>query len=191
MPALKPDPAPRADYWARVRDGIGHLWGQPVIRRTVTTLFAAAMFGSAEAVLGVVLAVSVLNVGATGFGVLEGALALGAVLSTFLVPPLTARMPRERLFLMSLLVFGLVEAFIGAWPTFGWALAAYLVSGALNMLFLIPARSLLQLHTPAELPARVFAAFGAVMQSAVVIGTCWAARWRSRWARHGSLSSPG
>jgi MFS family permease len=53
---------------------------------------------------------------------------------------------------------------------FGWAAVAYLLSGVLNMLFLILARTLLQVHTPPQMRARVFAAFGAVMQCAVAFG---------------------
>jgi len=128
------------------------------------------LFGSVESVLGVVLAVSVLKAGSTGFGVLEGTLALGAVLGTLIAPMLGARVPREWLFLLSLLAFGLVEASLGMVPIFAWAAVVYLLSGVLNMLFLIPARTLLQLHTPPQLRARVFAAFGAVMQGAVAVG---------------------
>ena len=170
LPSLSGAAAARDSYWARVRDGLAVLWRQPVIRRTIGTLFAAALFGSVESVLGVVLAVSVLKAGSTGFGVLEGTLALGAVLGTLIAPMLGARLPRERLFLLSLLAFGLVEASLGMVPIFAWAAGAYLLSGALNMLFLIPARTLLQLHTPPQLRARVFAAFGAVMQCAVAFG---------------------
>jgi MFS family permease len=56
-------------------------------------------------------------------------------------------------------------------PVFSWVLAAYLLSGLLNMVFIVPARSILQLNTPAELRGRTFAAFGAVMNSAVLFGT--------------------
>ena len=171
LPLLAGAVARPGGYWLRVREGIGFLVRQPAIRRTVGILFAAAMFGSVESVLGVALAVSVLNVGSTGFGVLEAAMALGAVVGTVLVPKLTQRLPRERLFLLGLLAFGLFEASIGALPIFGWTLIAYLFAGQLNMTFIIPARSILQLNTPSELRTRVFAAFGAVMNGAVLIGT--------------------
>jgi hypothetical protein len=39
------------------------------------------------------------------------------------------------------------------------------------MAFIVPARSILQLNTPAHLRTRTFAAFGAVMNTAVIIGT--------------------
>ncbi len=171
LPRLDPGEAELAGYWSRVREGAHHLVTQPTIRRTVGTLFAAAMFGSVETVLGVVLAVSVLKAGSAGFGVMEAAMALGAILGTVLVPRFTARMSRERLFLLGLLGFGLFEAAVGAVPIFRWVLAAYLLSGIMNMAFVIPARSILQLNTPSELRARTFAAFGAVMNSAVLIGT--------------------
>lgn len=170
LPRLPSRQSGQTGYWTRVQAGLGWLFGQPLLRRTIITLFTAALFGSVEAVLGVVLAVQVLQVGATGFGVLEAAMALGAVVSTFLTPALSARLAREHLFLGSLLAFGLVEAAIGALPRFGWVLVAYFLAGGLNMLFLIPARALLQLNTPPELRGRVFAAFGTVMQSAVVLG---------------------
>ncbi len=171
LPQLHSGSVKRADYWTRVREGIAYLVKQPAIRSTVGTLFAAAMFGSVEAVLGVVLAVSVLQVGSAGFGALEAMIAFGAVLGTFMVPQLTTRIARERLFLLGLLGFGLLESSIGAFPIFGWALVAYFLSGQLNMIFVIPARSILQLNTPPELRTRVFAAFGATMNGAVLIGT--------------------
>lgn len=171
LPRLAPSRADHADYWSRVREGISYLYEHQTIRRTVGTLFTAAMFGSVEGVLGVVLAVSVLKVGSAGFGVMEATLALGAVLGTFLVPQLTSRITRERLFLLGLFIFGFVEASIGVFPIFTWVLVAYLVSGVLNMAFIVPARSILQLNTPAHLRTRTFAAFGAVMNTAVLIGT--------------------
>jgi MFS family permease len=171
LPSLQTGNSAQVDYWVRVKEGVGHLFGNPTIRRTVLTLFVAAMFGSVEAVLGIVLAVSFLNVGSAGFGVMEAFMALGAVLGTLLVPQLTSRIGREKLFLLGLLMFGLFEASVGVFPVFAWALIAYLFSGVLNMVFIVPARSILQLNTPPELRTRTFAAFGAVMNSAVLFGT--------------------
>jgi MFS family permease len=158
------------DYRSRAQEGIMHMIGSRVIRRVVGTLFVAAMFGSVGSVLGVVLAIKVLQVGSAGFGFLEAAMALGAIVGTLLVPRLTTRIPRERLFLAGLFTFGLFLASIGVFPTMGWVLVAYLITGALNMTFLIPVRSILQLNTPTELRIRTFAAFSAILSSAMLIG---------------------
>jgi MFS family permease len=171
LPRLEIAGVDRGGYWSRVRGGLSHILRQPAIRRTVITLFTAAMFGSVETALAFVLAISFLQVGSTGFGVMEAMVALGAVLGTLAAPYLSARISRERLFLVALFGFGICEAAMGALPIFGLVLAAALVFGVMNMLFIIPARSILQLNTPAELRGRTFAAFGAVMNGAVIIGT--------------------
>jgi MFS family permease len=171
LPRIESDQKGDSGYWSRVRGGIDHILKNPSIRRTVGTLFTAAMFGSVEAVLGVVLAVSILKVGSSGFGVMEAAMALGAILGTLIVPQISSRIGREKLFLMGLLSFGLFEASIGFFPKFSWVLVAFFFSGVLNMAFMVPARSILQLHTPSELRTRTFAAFGAVMNTAVLVGT--------------------
>jgi MFS family permease len=171
LPRLDIAGVDRAGYWSRVRGGLSHILNQPAIRRTVLTLFTAAMFGSVETALAFVLAISFLQVGSAGFGVMEAMVALGAVLGTFAAPYFSARISRERLFLIALFGFGVCEAAMGAAPIFALVLAALLIFGVMNMLFIIPARSILQLNTPTELRGRTFAAFGAVMNGAVIIGT--------------------
>lgn len=111
------------------------------------------------------------RVGAAGFGVMEAAMALGAILGTLVVPWLTQRMSRERLFLYGLLAFGILEASVGAFPVFSWVLVAFFLGGLTNIAFIVPARSILQLNTPQEMRGRIFAAFSAVMNGAVLIGT--------------------
>lgn len=171
LPRMQPAASAGERYWARAKAGVSHLTRNPVIRRTVLTLAAAAMVGSVEAMLGVVFAIEVLKVGSAGFGVMEGSMALGAVLGTLLVPWLLERIEREKLFLIGLFLFGLFEASVGMVPVFAWSIVAFLMGGVTNMLFAVPARSILQINTPAELRGRVFAAFGAVMNGAVLIGT--------------------
>lgn len=173
LPSLRPQRLPKAGFFTRVKEGIGHLTGHPALRRAVGTLFVAAAFGSVETALGVVLAIKWLGVGSAGFGFMEAAMALGAILGGLAIPYLLRRIPRERLFLLGLFLFGLFEASIGAFPLFAWVLLAFFVSGFLNMAFIVPARSILQLNTPQEMRGRIFAAFGAVMNAAVLLGTMW------------------
>lgn len=171
LPPLRPDHLPRAGFFARVKEGLGHLYRHPAIRRAVGTLFVAAAFGSVETALGVVLAIKWLGVGSAGFGLMEAAMALGAILGGLAMPRLLGRIPRERLFLYGLFLFGVFEASVGLFPQFAWVLLAFFLGGFLNMTFIVPARSILQLNTPQEMRGRIFAAFGAVMNSAVLIGT--------------------
>ncbi|BDG15723.1 MFS transporter [Thermus brockianus] len=171
LPPLRPERVSKAGFFARVKEGLGHLWQTPPIRRAVGTLFAAAAFGSVETALGVVLALKWLGVGSAGFGFMEAAMALGAILGGLALPRLLHRVPRERLFLLALLLFGLFEASVGLFPVFAWVLVAFFVGGFLNMAFIVPARSILQLNTPQEMRGRIFAAFGAVMNAAVLLGT--------------------
>ena len=173
LPPLKPQALPKAGYLERVKEGLGHLFRQPAVRRTVGTLFAAAAFGSVETALGVVLALKWLGVGSAGFGFMEAAMALGAILGGVGLPYLLRRIPRERLFLLALFLFGVFEASVGLFPVYAWVLAAFFVSGFLNMAFIVPARSILQLNTPQEMRGRIFAAFSAVMNAAVLLGTMW------------------
>uniref|UniRef100_A0A831XG03 MFS transporter n=1 Tax=Thermus islandicus TaxID=540988 RepID=A0A831XG03_9DEIN len=171
LPPLRPQRLPKAGYLERVKEGLGHLLRHPTIRRAVGTLFAAACFGSVETALGVVLALKWLGVGSAGFGLMEAAMALGAILGGLALPQILKRLPRERLFLYALLLFGLFEASMGLFPVFFWVVAAFFLTGFLNMAFIVPARSILQLHTPQEMRGRIFAAFSAVMNAAVLFGT--------------------
>jgi predicted MFS family arabinose efflux permease len=60
---------------------------------------------------------------------------------------------------------------MGLFPVYAWVLVAFFLGGFLNMAFIVPARSILQLHTPQEMRGRIFAAFSAVMNAAVLTGT--------------------
>jgi MFS family permease len=171
LPPLRPERLPKAGYLERVKEGLGHLLRHPTIRRAVGTLFAAACFGSVETALGVVLAIKWLGVGSAGFGFMEAAMALGAILGGLALPHLLKRLPRERLFLYALFLFGLFEASMGLFPIYAWVLVAFFLAGFLNMAFIVPARSILQLNTPQEMRGRIFAAFSAVMNAAVLTGT--------------------
>jgi MFS family permease len=93
LPPLRPERLPKAGYLERVKEGLGHLLRHPTIRRAVGTLFAAACFGSVETALGVVLAIKWLGVGSAGFGFMEAAMALGAILGGLALPYLLSAFP--------------------------------------------------------------------------------------------------
>ncbi len=170
LPPL-PGKAGKGNYFVAVSEGLRPLWQNPILSRTIGTLALAAAFGSVEAALGIVYAVGALKIGVQGFGVLEGLMAGGAILGLFVTMPLIKRTSRETVFLLGLGTWGLFLASTGLFPFPVWAGVAMVALGVLNTMFIVPARSIIQLAAPAELRGRIMAAFGATMQSAVLIGT--------------------
>jgi MFS family permease len=170
LPRL-PGRAVRSGYFAMVVSGVSLLWQNQVLRRTIGTLAVAAVFGSVEATLGIVLAMGVLQIGVQGFAVLEALTALGAILGLFLAMRLLKSWSRQSVFLMGLGVFGLALASLGFFPFVLWAGFALFALGVVNTLFIVPARSIIQLATPADLRGRIMAAFGATMEGSVLMGT--------------------
>jgi len=170
LPPL-PGKADNGNYFAAVTEGLRPLWQNPVLRRTIGTQALAAAFGSVEAVLGIVYAIEALEIGVQGFGVLEALMAGGAILGLLVTMPLIKRTSRETVFLLGLGVWGLFLASTGLFPFPVWAGIAMVALGVLNTMFIVPARSIIQLAVPPELRGRIMAAFGAVMQSAVLVGT--------------------
>ncbi|WP_297860264.1 MFS transporter [Meiothermus sp.] len=170
LPPL-PGKAGKSNYFAAVAEGLRPLWQNPTLSRTIGILALAAAFGSVEAALGIVYAVGALKIGVQGFGVLEGLMAGGAIMGLFVTIPLIKRLSRETVFLLGLGTWGLFLASTGLFPFPVWAGVAMVALGILNTMFIVPARSIIQLAAPPELRGRIMAAFGATMQSAVLIGT--------------------
>lgn len=170
LPSL-PGKAGKGNYFAAVAEGLRPLWQNPTLSRTIGTLALAAAFGSVEAALGIVYAVGALKIGVQGFGVLEALMAGGAILGLFITMPLIKRLSRETVFLLGLGTWGLFLASTGLFPFPIWAGIAMAALGILNTMFIVPARSIIQLAAPPELRGRIMAAFGATMQSAVLMGT--------------------
>ncbi|WP_299431908.1 MFS transporter [uncultured Meiothermus sp.] len=170
LPPL-PGKAKKGNYFAAVAEGIRPLWHNLTLRRTIGTLALAAAFGSVEAALGIVFAIGALQIGVQGFGVLEALMAGGALLGLLVVMPLIRLWSRETVFLVGLGIWGLFMASLGLFPFPIWAGIATIILGMLNTMFIVPARSIIQLAAPPELRGRIMAAFGAIMQSAVLIGT--------------------
>ena len=170
LPRVQLAPVSQSSYWTQTRAGVAYIFSDPVLRHLISAHAVSAICIAAQMVVGVVLAVSVLEVGSAGFGAMEATMALGAVMGTLLVPMATARLSRERLFMIGLAGCGIMIALVGAKPVFGWVLFFHFLAGIFNMVFFIPMRSLLQLRTPPELRGRTFTAFQAVVGGAALLG---------------------
>ena len=177
---LRPLPAPgegttRGGYWYMVVDGLRYVFRNPVTRYVVGVLAPAAMFGAIEATVPPVLATEVFangdaQRGAMFYGLMEAVFAVGAVLGLLAVASVTQRYPRAMAFLGGLMTFALAEMFIGVFTSWIPVLAFLAVMGFMNQIFIVPARSLIQLGVEARYLGRVMAAWGAVMGGAALVG---------------------
>jgi MFS transporter, NRE family, putaive nickel resistance protein len=142
-------------------EGIRFLWRDAVLR--ANTLLSLACQLSIPVVSG--LAPSLIfrrfaggnpELGASLFGVAEGAIAVGAVVGGVYLGPRLSRLPKGRLILGGFAVYGLVLIALALAPTFELAVVLFVLGGVANVIFYVPNITLSQELAPPELRARVF-----------------------------------
>ena len=96
--------------------------------------------------------------GAALFGVAEAAIAIGAVVGSFLLPRYTAAIRKGRLLVIGFAATGVVVIAVAFAPTFPVLVALLSVLGIANVAFYVPNITLLQERTEPKTRARVFGA---------------------------------
>jgi MFS family permease len=146
----------RAGFITDAAAGIRLLARDRLLRALGAGQVLAALSAGATSALLVVLAADHLQLPPSGFGLLLGAIGVGAVLGPFLLTRLVTD-PRRPAFVFGPYVLrGLVDLVLATFTALPVALAAYGLgtsSGAVTF------NSLLQAHTPPEARGRIFASF--------------------------------
>jgi MFS family permease len=141
----------RAAAW----DGIRFVFGNPLIRSSMLLDFAATFFGSANFLLPI-YAQDVLGVGASGYGILSSANALGAVLVSFLAVPLMGTIrARGKALLWSIAVYGAATVAFGLSRWFWLSFALLVLAGAGDTVSTVYRQIIRQFETPDELRGRM------------------------------------
>ena len=120
--------ARHASPWAGLRDGLAYLRGHTAIRQLFFLGFVPAFFGLPFQYLLIVYAEEVWAVGTRGFGFLQAAAGLGAVLGTVIVARQSAHSSTHRTLVVSLLGFGLCLGAFALSPLFPLGLVLVLLS---------------------------------------------------------------
>jgi MFS family permease len=128
---------------------------RPLIWQLMALDLSATLFGAYRVVLPA-LAVDVLHVGATGYGLLSAAPSAGALLATYVVFQVvgTSR-SLGRVLLWSSIGYGLAVALLAQAPVFGLALVAGALIGGFDAMATTIRHAAVQLETPDELRGRV------------------------------------
>jgi len=128
---------------------------RPLIWQLMTLDLSATLFGAYRVVLPA-LAVDVLHVGATGYGLLSAAPSAGALLATYVVFRVVGTSRRlGRVLLWSSIGYGIAVALLAQAPVFGLALVAGALIGGFDAMATTIRHAAVQLETPDELRGRV------------------------------------
>jgi len=141
---------------AMVLDGLRYIWRNKLILGAISLDLFAVLLGGAVALLPV-YAREILNVGASGLGILRSASGVGAVLMAIVVAHWPLRRKAGVAMLCCVAGFGLFTVVFGLSRDLALSLAALVLLGAFDMVSVIVRHTMIQLATPDEMRGRVSA----------------------------------
>jgi MFS family permease len=158
MRATSPAPERQRDFVAETKAGFSYIVSQPIILGVMIMEGVSSVFGLDNAML-TIFASDVLRVGAHGFGLLQSARGLGAVIGSSYYIAL-AQGPRQgRVLLVAAVLYGAGFALFGLSPSFILSLVVLAFVGATDTVWSASRATILQLSTPERFRGRVMGVF--------------------------------
>ena len=151
----KPEPA----NWQTLLGGIRFVWDKRILFTIMALDLFAVLLGGAVYLLPI-FAEDILNVGATGFGYLRAAPAVGAFLMAVSMVYLPPMKRAGRGLLLGVAGFGVATIVFGFSQNFGLSWAMLFLTGALDNISMVVRQTLTQLLTPDRMRGRVSAVSG-------------------------------
>jgi MFS family permease len=139
-----------------VREGLSFLRHQPVILGAMTLDMFAVIFGGAKALLPI-YAVDILQVSATGYGLLTASLDAGALLAAVIMVGLPVPKHTGRTLLISVAAFGLATIAFGLSQSLLLSILTYAAVGAADQVSVVMRLNTIQLSLPDDLRGRITA----------------------------------
>jgi len=150
-------PESRRTVFQSIVEGARYIGHRPLIYTLMALDLSATVF-SAYRVLLPALALDVLHVGSTGYGLLSAAPSAGALLATYSVFRTVERSTRQgRVLLGSTALYGVAAILLAFSPVFAMAVAAALLLGAFDAMATTIRHAAVQIDTPDEIRGRVTA----------------------------------
>lgn len=149
----------RRSVVASIVEGASYVKRRPLIYTLMGLDLSATVF-SAYRVLLPALALDILHVGPTGYGLLSSAPSAGALLATYTIFRVVGSSRRlGRVLLVSLALYGASAVLLAQAPLFGIALLAAVLLGAFDAMATTIRHAAVQIETPDELRGRVSALY--------------------------------
>jgi MFS family permease len=169
IPVLQPS-GERRSVLGSIVDGARYIARRPLIYNLMALDLSATVF-SAYRVLLPALAVDILHVGATGYGVLSAAPSAGALLATYSVFRTVERSRRQgKVLLASTALYGVCALLLAQSPVFVLSVVAAGLLGAFDAMATTIRHAAVQIDTPDELRGRVTAFYQMSSRGGPAIG---------------------
>lgn len=144
----------KAVSWTSIKEGVRFITGHPIILSTMLLDFFATFFSSARTLMPI-FARDILHVGAIGYGWLSAAESIGAMAAALIISQMIEIRRQGRVFLSSVLMFGLATIGFGLARTFSLAMLALILMGASDSVSTIIRNTIRQLQTPDHIRGRM------------------------------------
>jgi len=141
-----------------LKDGLRYVSSQKIILSLMVMEGTSSIFGLDPAML-TIFARDILQVGASGLGLLQSARGLGAILGAGLLVSMGGARSYGRILIFSGLLYGLSFALFGLSPFFPLSLILLLVVGAADAVWGATRSMILQFRTPEAMRGRVMGVF--------------------------------
>lgn len=163
LPAAMPS-MNRSGFFPDAAAGVRLLTADRLLRALAAGQLLAALSAGATSALLVVLAQDHLDLPPSGFGLLLGAVGVGAVLGPFALTRLVSNPRRPAFVFGPYVVRGVVDVVLAIFTALPLALVALAVYGLGTSSGAVTFNSLLQAHTPEHIRGRIFASFDLLWQ---------------------------
>jgi MFS family permease len=148
---------PRRSVFGSIAEGARYVLRRPLVTRLMVLDLSATVFGAYRVLLPA-LALDVLHVGPTGYGLLSSAPSAGALLATYVVFRVVARSNRLGVVVLAATAcYGLAAILLAQSRWFPLALAAALLLGAFDAMATTIRHAAVQVDTPDDIRGRVTA----------------------------------
>jgi MFS family permease len=150
--------AHRRDFLSETREGFIYIVSRPIVLGVMIMEGVSSVFGLDNAML-TIFASDILRVGASGFGFLQSARGLGAVIGSSLFIAMGHRSEHGKILFVSAILYGIGFALFGFSPSFLLSLTLIAFVGTTDTIWSASRSTILQLITPEKFRGRVMGVF--------------------------------
>ena len=148
----------RRHFMAETQEGFRYIMARPIILGITVMEAVASVFGLDHTML-TIYASDVLRVGADGFGLLQSARGLGAVIGSGLFLAIGQKPYQGKILIVTAILYGLFFGLFGMAPSFAIALAMMTLIGLTDTVWGAARGTIMQMVTPDKFRGRVMGVF--------------------------------